>query len=119
MKDEKTIDITRELKKQERRERFENFKTKCKDWWDENKTYVVLFGPGVLAGGAKVIQTIGKRHNLRVEERQKDLRVYDTSLGHYWELKRKLDNRDWTYINRERDRGASLGSILDEMKVLK
>lgn len=113
------IDVTKELKKAERKAKFDRLKTRAKDWWDENKTYVVLFGPGVLAGGAKIIQTIGKRHNLRVEERQKDLRVYDTSLGHYWELKRKLDNRDWTYINRERDRGASLGSILDEMKVLK
>ena len=113
------IDVTKELKKAERREKIERLKTRAKDWWNENKTYVVLFGPGVLAGGAKVISIIGKRHNLRVEERQKDLRVYDTSLGHYWELKRKLDNRDWTYINRERDKGASLGSILDEMKVLK
>lgn len=116
---DKIIDVTKELKKAERYKKFERFKSKCRDWWDDNKTYVILFGPGVLAGGAKIIQVIGKRHNLRVEERQKDLRVYDTSLGHYWELKRKLDNRDWTYINHERDRGASLGSILEDMKVLK
>ena len=119
MNEEKTIDFDKELKKAQRRDKINRFKAKCKDWWDENKTYVILFGPGVVAGGAKIIQVIGRRHNLRVEERQKDLRVYDTSLGHYWELKRKLDNRDWTYINHERDRGASLGSILEEMKVLK
>lgn len=119
MNDDKVIDIGKDLKKAERREKINRFKTKCKDWWEENKTYVVLFGPGVLAGGAKLIQTIGKHHNLKLEERQKDLRVYDTSLGHYWELKRKLGNRDWVYINRERDRGASLGRILEEMNVLK
>lgn len=119
MKDDKIIDVTKELKKAERRKKVEAMKTKVKDWWEDNKAYVVILGPGVLAGGAKLIQTIGRHHNLKLEERQKDLRVYDTSLGHYWELRRKLDNNDWTYINRERDRGASLGDILDRMKVLK
>ena len=119
MKDETTIDIGKELKKAERKKKVEAIKTKCRNWWEENNTYVALFGPSALAVGAAVVKGIAKRHNLRVEERQKDLRVYDTSLGHYWELKRKLDNRDWTYINRERERGASLGSILEELKVLK
>lgn len=119
MKDDKIIDVTKELKKAERKKKIEAVKTKAKDWWEENKAYVVLLGPGVLAAGGKLIHEIGKRHNLRIEEMQKDLRVYDTSLGHYWELRRKLDNNDWCYINRERDRGASLGDILDRMKVLK
>lgn len=119
LKDAKVIDIGKELKKAERREKFNRWKQNAKDWWTDNKQVIILVGPGVLAAGAKIASVIGKRYNLHVEERQKDLRVYDTSLGHYWELKRKLNNNDWTYINNERDRGISLGKILDNMKVLK
>ena len=118
MSDE-TIDVTKELKRQERRQKREELKRKAQEFWDDNKGYILTFGPLVLAAGARVVTVLGRRHNLAIEERQKDLRVYDTSLGHYWELKRKLNNRDWTYINAERDRGASLGKILDEMRVLK
>lgn len=112
-------DITKDLKKAERKRKVEDFKRRAKDWWDDNKGYVLIFGPAALGFGANAAKAIGKHHNLKMEERNKDLRVYDTSLGHYWELKRKLSNRDWTYINNERDRGVSLGKILDEMRVLK
>ena len=78
-----------------------------------------VIAPAVGAVLTKGIKAVSRHHNLKMEERNKDLRLYDTSLGHYWELKRKLRNDDWITINRRRNRGESLGDILDEMRVLK
>lgn len=116
---EKVIDIGKELKKQELRQKTDALKKKIKTLWDENKVAIAVIVPAVGTVVAKGIQVIGRRHNLKIEERNRDRRVYDTSLGHYWELRRKLDNRDWTEINRRRNRGESLGEILEEMRVLK
>ena len=115
----KVIDIGKQLKKEERKRKFEEMKAKAKDWWDENKGYVAIVVPVVGAVLGKGIKAMSQHHNLKMEERNKDMRLYDTSLGHYWELKRKLRNDDWVQINRRRNRGESLGDILDEMRVLK
>lgn len=117
--DEKIIDIGKELKKQERRQKIEAFKNKVKNWWDDNKQYIVIVAPVVGGVAIKGIKALSRHHAMVMEERNKDLRLYDTRLGHYWELKRKLSNRDWVIINRRRDLGESLGNILDEMRVLK
>lgn len=117
--DDKIIDIGKELKKQERRQWFEARKKQVIEWWDENKGTIVIVVPVVGGVLAKLIKAIGRHHNLVLEQRNKDLRLYDTSLGHYWELKHKLNNKDWVQINRRRNLGESLGDILNSMKVLK
>lgn len=117
--DNKVIDLGKELRKEERRKKFEAFKKKVSDWWDRNKVYVAVAAP---VAGKVAIETVklAKRHHVaRIELRNKDLRLYDTSLGHYWELRRKLNNSDWVTINRRRNLGESLGDILEEMRVLK
>ena len=118
-KDNDMIDIGKELKKQKRKQKWEARKKKALDWWEDNKMTILTVGPLAIGLATKGIQIVGKNINLRLEQRNKDLRLYDTSLGHYWELRRKLNNADWVQINRRRDRGESLGNILDEMKVLK
>ena len=117
--DKKLIDIGKELKKQERRQRWEARKKKALDWWEDNKQTLIVVVPIAGAVLTKAVSVIGKNMNLRLEERNKDRRLYDTSLGHYWELRRKLNNRDWVQINRRRNLGESLGDILEEMRVLK
>lgn len=119
MSDNNVIDLGKELRKNERRAKREARRKKVLDWWEDNKAAVIVVVP--IAGSilAKGIQVLGKQVNLRMEERNKDRRLYDTSLGHYWELRRKLNNRDWVQINRRRNMGESLGDILDEMRVLK
>ena len=56
---------------------------------------------------------------LRKERNLKELYCYDRSLGHYWELRRKLTNREWIDINKRMREGKKLGEILQELKVLK
>lgn len=117
--DERVIDLGKEIRKEERRKKIEAFKDKAKNWWDRNKVYVAVAAP---VAGKVVLESVRmiKRHHIaRIELRNKDLRLYDTSLGHYWELRRKLNNSDWVTINRRRNLGESLGDILEEMRVLK
>lgn len=119
MEEKKVINITKECKRAERKQKIRDALDKARIWWDENKTTVAVCAPIVGTFAVKGIQILGKHHNLHLEQRNKDRRVYDTSLGHYWELKRKLTNNDWVAINRRRNRGESLGDILDSLKVLK
>ena len=117
--DEKVIDLWKELKKDERQKKIEAAKKKVADWWDKNKVYVAVAAPIAGKIAVETIKVVKRHHVAKIELRNKDLRLYDTSLGHYWELRRKLDNRDWVTINRRREMGESLGNILDEMRVLK
>jgi len=114
-----SVDITKEVKRAEKREKWRGRFQKVQEWWDDNKQYVIVGAPVAAGLLGKGIQVLGKRHNLKLEERNKDLRCYDASLGHYWELKRKLTNDDWVKINRRKNNGEALGDILTELRVLK
>ena len=103
MEDKKIIDITADVKRAERKRKFDAFLANARDWAKENAGTIVVGAPIVAGVVGKVAKVLGRRHNLKLEKRNKELFCYDPSLGHYWELKRKLGNKDWTKINR-RDR---------------
>ena len=113
------IDITKEMKRAERRKKWAERKQRAKDWWDRNKAYVVICAPVLGSVIVKGCQTFNKYHTMRMDERNRDLRCYDASRGHYWELKRKLNNDDWLYINRTMKKGGTLGEALSELRALK
>ena len=113
------IDITKEFRKSQRKAWIREKLIKAKEFWDDNKQYAVIVVPAVGALIGKGIQAASKHRAFHMEERIKDCRCYDPSLGHYWELKRKLSNDDWVKINRRKNRGEALGDILDEMDLLK
>ena len=60
-----------------------------------------------------------RRAAVKTEQESKEIYCYDRSLGHYWELKRKLTNSDWIKINSRKANGESLADILTDMDVLK
>lgn len=103
----------------------ENFKSKFRQfviWVNDNKELIVMCAPVVLATckfGSKLIVKVGKNINLRKAEKIKNLYCYDPSLGHYWELKRKLSNKEWLSIDSRKKNGERLADILSELKVLK
>ena len=115
----KPIDITKEIKRAHRKAKVEAFVNSAKDIWDNNKQYLVVIVPAVGYAIGKGIKAVSQHHNLKLEEKTKDCRCYDTSLGHYWELKRKLTNEEWVKIDRRKKNGERLADILDELKVLK
>lgn len=77
---------------------------------------VAAFGTRTIANMAKSAK---RSADLRKERDLKELFCYDRSLGHYWELRRKLTNRDWVEINKRKMSGEKLGDILAELKLLK
>lgn len=115
----KIIDITKQVKRAERKAKWNRRIEAAKDWWDDNKQYAVIILPAVCYGIGKGIRYFGRRHNLKLEEKNKDLRCYDASLGHYWELRRKLTNEEWVAIDRRKKNGERLSDILEELRVLK
>jgi len=108
----RVIDITKDLKRKE-------MLIKLQNWWDNNKQYAAVVAPIIGAVVIKSISAISKGHKIQTEYKSKDLRCYDASIGHYWELRRKLTNQDWLYINSRKARGESLGDILKDMNALK
>lgn len=90
-----------------------------KIWAQQNPEMAMLF----VSSGIAVVSYVGKaavkNATLNKQEAVKELYCYDRSLGHYWELRRKLTNKEWLEIDKRKRDGEKLADILDEMKVLK
>lgn len=123
------IDVT-ELNEAGKKAKFREFKENLKQkannvrWWIyDNKEMIMVLGPGAIAGVVTIVvtivTTIGRHVNLRKEENLKDMYCYDRSLGHYWQLRRKLTNKEWLEIDTRKKNGERLADILEELKVLK
>lgn len=92
---------------------------KVRVWINDNRETVVVVAPIVIGGAIKISQLALRRHNIHLETRNKELFVYDRSLGHYWELRRKLSNNEWLAIETRRKSGENLAQILSSLRVLK
>ena len=114
-----------ELKKQKKEQKAAKAK-KRKEWFERNLGTILFVAPiaagtiGTLAGAAaNVLRAANRRSVIDKEQKMKDLYCYDRSLGHYWQLRRKLTNSDWVTINKRRSDGEALADILADMNVLK
>lgn len=112
-------DFKKELKRRERKEKFERKVQQFGEWIDKNKEMLIVFIPIAIKGVTTVCKVVSKTSNLRKEEQLKDLYCYDRSLGHYWRLRRELTNKKWLEIDKRKKNGERLADILEEMRVLK
>ena len=110
---------TMEQKKQELKDKLCVKLQKGKEWIVRNRDAIIAFTPIVIGGVTTVTKVVGKHVNLRKQESVKNLYCYDRSLGHYWRLRRELDNAEWLEIDRRKKNGERLADILEEMRVLK
>lgn len=117
------IDITSEYKRATRRNSFKSCAKQnlasIGDWIYRNKKMFTFFSPMVIGLTTATVKGISKRSNLKKEEHVKKHYCYDRSLGHYWELRRELSNKEWREIDRRKRNGERLADILSEFKVLK
>ena len=109
-KDEKTASF-----KDKVREKLQS----AKSWVEWHRDEIITFTPVVIAGATTIIKVVGRRVNLHKQETIKNLYCYDRSLGHYWQLRRPLSNKEWLAIDAWRKRGERMADILASMKVLK
>ena len=115
-------EAVKELKRVRRKQKFEQ----TKEWFKENGVTllkVTLSGAVVLVPvGLSIAGQVTKaRVNRRLEkiERDKELRIYDRSLGCFLQLKRKLSSKELATINERKINGEHLVNILSDMKLLK
>lgn len=115
-------EAVKKLKKVKRKQKFEQ----TKEWFKENGVTLLK----VTISGAVILVPVGlsiagqvtkARINRRLEkiERNKDLRIYDRSLGCFLQLKRKLSSKELATINERKINGEHLVNILSDMKLLK
>lgn len=109
-----------------RKIKFEEFKKKAtskliqvKDFTIDHWQEILLIGLPAMKLTTSAVKAIGKRVNLKKEQDLKENYCYDRSLGHYWELRRKLSNDEWLEIERRKRQGESLADILWDLRVLK
>lgn len=119
MDNRNVIDITKEVKRAERKAKVDALKEKAKDIWSEYKGAIIVGTPLVLGIGKKMINHALRTHRLNLEERNRYKHVYDPSLGMYYETRRKLTNKDKLTIDRRHKNGESIGSILEDLGILK
>lgn len=117
-----------ELEEAKERSKKRELKNKIKQtfndgvmWVEQHKETLIVATP-LLLGAGKVVSKIGKAANkkadLNKEKDLKELYCYDRSLGHYWKLRRKLTNSEWTTIENRKKNGERLSDILNDMRVL-
>ena len=85
----------------------------------ENLVKIAPLAPVVVGLAAKGIRMANRHIVLKKEKDVKELYCYDRSLGHYWQLRRKLTNKDWVAIDKRKKSGERLADILSDLKVLK
>lgn len=88
-------------------------------WCKDNKETLIVVVPVLVSGAFEVIKVIQKNGTIQEQKRLKDLYIYDHSTGHYYELRRKLKNREWIEFDERKKRGESVAQILQDMRVLK
>ncbi len=119
-------DFQKWIKRRERKEKIDKVKRKIQsglkntaEWMAKNPeaTLVIISTASVVCKG--FLKHMKIKNNNRFEVNQKKLYWYDNSLGHYWELKRPLTNRECLEVDRRKKNGERLSYILMGMDVLK
>lgn len=115
----RTVDMEKERRKKAFEERLKRQFRTTGQWIMRNKEMIIFLTPIIVKGTTSVVKVVGKSINNKKAEDLKTLFCYDRSLGHYWELKRKLTNKEWVEIDSRKRNGERLADILSEMNVLK
>ena len=104
---------------------FEQFKFRAKDkinsiknWCNEHREEAITIGIICVSTGFKFYKAAKKSHDLKVEKELKDTYIYDRSIGQCWKCCKKPTTEQYSEINRRKDNGEGLGTILADMRLL-
>lgn len=108
-----------EIKIEEMVEKAKEKAGKAYTWAKDNKETLYVIVPVLATSGVELIKIILRSGNVKEQKELKDLYVYDRRSGHYYQLKRKLKNREWIEFDERKNRGENVAQILQDMRVLK
>ena len=115
MEDKKTLKERFADKKETAKEKLSD----VRQWCGNHKAEIMVLAPVLISGAVEMVKVATKKKNLNEEQHLKDNYIYDRSMGHYYELRRKLKSSEWLQIEERKAEGETLGRILEDMRVLK
>ena len=115
---ERWSDIKRKIKWEQFKAKVKDKKDRTVDWCKEHTEEAVTLACITVGGIYKISKELYKRNQIKQERALKDNYIYDRSMGHYWKCRRKPSTNEYLEIERRKNAGESLGSILTSMKLL-
>lgn len=115
-------DYKKEMKKRERKEKAKRAINDGLNWIDSHRELVSLAVPVIVVsvkGGTKIVNGISRNVKLHQEKVDKEMRIYDRSLGKHIYLKRPLKNAELRKILERKEDGEKLTNILMDMNLIK
>ena len=116
------VDFEKELKRRERKEKFQETWNSFASFVRSNQDILIFVVPSavtVIGGGTRVLSKLIAAHTTEREIKFKERTIYDFSLRRYVTLKRPLKPSEALEIERRRENGEKLNSILNDMNLLK
>lgn len=110
--------IKREEFKRKAKEKANKFVASSKTFWDNNKEVIVVLTPIIFSGIGMMNKSARRREEKREEERR-ERRVYDPSMGDWWDLKKPLTNTERLELEKRVANGELRGDVLRDMGKLK
>lgn len=98
---------------------MKNRKTDVECFWEENKEAIVAITPPLIGGAVMLGKIISKHNAIKAEQFLKDRKIYDPRMGHYYDLRKKPTQLQWTEIDERYRSGEGYGQILKDMGLLK
>lgn len=115
-------DCEREMKKEEfkkkAKETADKICTSAKEIWNNNKEAIVVLTP-IIFSGISMMNKSARRREEKKEEERRERRVYDPSMGDWWDLKKPLTNNERLELERRVADGELRGDVLRDMGKLK
>lgn len=115
-------DCEREMKREEfKRKVKENTSKACetaKGIWERNKEAIIVLTPVVISGIRMIGKSVRRREDKKEEERRA-CKIYDPSMGDWWDLKKPLTNRERLELEQRVANGELRGDVLRDMKKLR
>lgn len=111
-------EIKKEEFKKKVKEKADKICTSAKEFWDNNKEAIVVLTP-IIFSGISMMNKSARRREEKKEEERRERRVYDPSMGDWWDLKKPLTNNERLELERRVADGELRGDILRDMGKLK
>lgn len=108
-------EIERQMKIEEIKRKVKEKAIKAKDFVVRNKETIIVAAPFVIAGLSEVNKA-ANRHERAKEDKIRNSRIYDPSLGCWWDLKKPLSNTERLEMELRISNGERRGDILRDMK---
>lgn len=113
------FDSRAEMAKWKLRNWWSDTKVKVKEFWEENRDYIVVLAPVIIGAGSAAVKAIERDQRIKEEKDLKERYIYDRSLGTYYEMRRQPKQSEYAEISRRKSNGESLGEILKDMRLMK